>query len=86
MNKERKKNEYKIPTQVSIPKLRYTKTGLSSKLESTIYPGLQSTALQMLYPVSKSVKIRKLQNLAKSKYNKHVQPEKIVTVFCHYAL
>ena len=26
-----KKNEYKISTQVSFPKLRYTKTGLSSK-------------------------------------------------------
>ena len=59
------KNEYKIPTQVSIPKLRYTKTGRSSKLESTIYPGLQLTALQMLYPVSKSVNILKLKTSAK---------------------
>ena len=46
MNKERK-NEYKIPIQVSIPKLRYAKTGPSSKLESPIYPRLQLTALQI---------------------------------------
>ena len=77
-------NEYKIPTQVSIPKLRFTKTGLLSKLESTTYPGLELTALQKLYPVLKSVKIQKLQNfgnrreiyhvvtICQTKYNKHV--------------
>ena len=35
-----------------------------SKLESTTYPRLQMSALQMLYPVLKSVKIQKLQNSA----------------------